>query len=46
MDASAERCVELGGRLVVPPKEMGGHGSYCVIEDPAGAVVALFEPAT
>jgi predicted enzyme related to lactoylglutathione lyase len=42
--ASAERCVGRGGELVVPPKEMGGHGRYCVIRDPAGAVAALFEP--
>jgi predicted enzyme related to lactoylglutathione lyase len=42
---SAERCVGLGGRLIVPPKEMGSMGRYCVIQDPAGAVAALFEPS-
>jgi hypothetical protein len=46
LDASAARCEDLGGTVVVPPKEMGGHGRYCVIEDPAGAVAALFEVAT
>jgi len=46
LDASAARCEALGGTVVVPPKEMGGHGRYCVIEDPAGAVAALFEVAT
>ncbi len=25
--------------------EMGAHGRFCVIRDPAGAVAALFTPA-
>ena len=45
VDQSAARCVEQGGRVVVAPKEMGSHGRYCVIQDPAGAVAALFTPA-
>ena len=45
LDASAARCAELGGKVIVEPKGMGGHGRYCVIEDPAGAVAALFEQA-
>jgi hypothetical protein len=44
LDESLNRCVELGGFLVSGPKDMAGQGRYCVIEDPAGAVVALFEP--
>ena len=44
LDHSVERCVTLGGRIRIQPKEMGGSGRYCVIEDPAGAVAALFEP--
>ncbi|MBN1301942.1 MAG: VOC family protein [Melioribacteraceae bacterium] len=32
-----------GGKVLVEPKEMGGQGKYAVIEDPAGAVCALFE---
>ena len=44
VDASAKRCVELGGKVIAGPKNMGGHGRYCVIEDPAGAVAALFSP--
>jgi predicted enzyme related to lactoylglutathione lyase len=27
------------------PVPMGGYGRYCVIQDPAGAVAALFAPA-
>lgn len=45
VDASAASCVELGGTVLAGPKEMGGHGRYCVIRDPAGAVAALFAPA-
>ena len=45
LEASAARCVELGGRLVAEPREIGSPGRYCVIEDPAGAVAALFAPA-
>ena len=44
VDASCELCVELGGRVLAGPKEMGGYGRYSVIEDPAGAVMALFTP--
>ncbi len=43
--ASARRCAELGGRIIVEPRDMGHHGRFCVIQDPAGAVSALFEPA-
>jgi len=45
LDASSGRCTELGGEILAGPKTMGSHGRYCVIRDPAGAVVALFEPA-
>ena len=46
LDASAARCAEMGGKVIVEPKGMGAHGRYCVIEDPSGAVAALFEPAS
>lgn len=45
MEQSIVRCLELGGKLIAGPKEMGGHGRYAVIRDPAGAPIALFEPA-
>lgn len=45
VDASAARVVELGGKVLSGPKGMGGYGRFCVIQDPAGAVAALFEPA-
>ena len=42
-DASAEKCTQLGGEIVSPPRAMGG-GRFCVIRDPAGAVCALYQP--
>lgn len=45
MDASTRRCKQLGGRLLTEIKTMGSMGRYCVIQDPAGAVAALFEEA-
>jgi predicted enzyme related to lactoylglutathione lyase len=44
LDASIERCKALGGKLRVPVRSLGASGRCCVIEDPAGAVAALFEP--
>lgn len=43
-DRSAKRCVELGGKVLVQPRDMGSHGRFCVIQDPAGAVAALIAP--
>jgi uncharacterized protein len=44
LEESVRRCTELGGKLRVPVRSMGPSGRFCVIEDPAGAVAALFEP--
>ena len=45
LDESIDQCNERGGRIIAGPKNMGEQGRYCVLEDPAGAVAALFEPA-
>lgn len=45
IDKSAATCVELGGKIIDGPKGMGSYGRTCVIQDPAGAAAALFEPA-
>jgi predicted enzyme related to lactoylglutathione lyase len=45
LEKSIAKCVELGGQVISGPKGMGGQGRYCVIRDPAGAALALFEPA-
>ncbi len=46
VDVSAKRCTDLGGTIIAGPKDMGGQGRYCVIQDPAGAVAALFAPSS
>ena len=45
LDQSVQRLQQLGGKLRRPVESMGNMGCFCVIEDPAGAVCALFEPA-
>ena len=37
---SAEQCKKMGGKVLEGPRRMGGS-NFCVIEDPAGAVMAL-----
>lgn len=45
LDKCIQECNASGGKIIVESKDMGNYGRYCVIEDPAGAVCALFEPA-
>lgn len=40
VEKSAQRCVELGGKIIDGPRTMGSS-PFCVIQDPAGAVLAL-----
>jgi predicted enzyme related to lactoylglutathione lyase len=44
LEESVRRVTERGGKVRVPARNMEA-GRYCVIEDPAGAVAALFEPS-
>ena len=44
VERRAERCLALGGRVLAGPRDMGG-GRFCVIQDPAGAMLALYAPA-
>lgn len=37
---SAAQCTKLGGKILDGPRRMGGR-HFCVIQDPAGAVLAL-----
>jgi uncharacterized protein len=37
---SASQCKKLGGKVLDGPRRMGGS-HFCVIQDPAGAVMAL-----
>lgn len=45
LDTSLAAVAQGGGRVVAPPRSAGGGARYAVIEDPAGAVCALFQPA-
>jgi hypothetical protein len=40
IDHSVARCLELGGKIIDGPRQIG-HSRFCVIQDPAGAVAAL-----
>ena len=40
VDASAQRCLNLGGQVHDGPRQMGDN-RFCVIQDPAGAMLAL-----
>ena len=42
VEGSAKRCVELGGEIVDGPRPMG-QSAFCVIRDPAGAILALID---
>jgi uncharacterized protein len=43
LDASLQRCVEMGGAALTEIKGSEGESRYCVIRDPAGAVLALMQ---
>ena len=43
IDASIRACTDGGGSVIAGPRGMGAYGRFCVIRDPAGAVMALLE---
>jgi len=43
IEAASARAVELGGALVHPVTKVGFFGSMCVIKDPTGAHLALWQ---
>jgi len=43
IDESIQSCIKLGGKIIGELKNYAGMGRYCIIQDPAGAVCALFE---
>ncbi len=43
VDDRAQKCTELGGKVKVPPTDIPNMGRFCVIEDPTGGVIALFQ---
>jgi predicted enzyme related to lactoylglutathione lyase len=44
VDVDAARAAELGATLLAEPFEVMEHGRMALIEDPAGALLALWEP--
>ena len=43
VDASAARAVELGGKLLRRPSPPTSDMRYCIVRDPGGAVVGLYQ---
>ena len=43
VEASAAACTANGGEVVLEPRSLAG-GRFCVIRDPSGATVALYQP--
>jgi len=43
-DATASKAKELGATLFVPPNDIPNVGRFSVIQDPQGAVFAIFKP--
>jgi hypothetical protein len=39
VDATAKQAVELGGTLLVSPRDIPGVGRFCLIRDPQGAML-------
>ncbi len=42
LDASVQACQRLGGNVISGPRQVGAD-RFCVIRDPAGAVMALYQ---
>ena len=42
VESSAKKAVELGGKIVEGPRNLDGK-PFCVVQDPAGAMLALIE---
>lgn len=45
LDDSAQKVTDLGGKVKVPPTDIP-PGRFCVIEDPTGAAIALFQSSS
>jgi predicted enzyme related to lactoylglutathione lyase len=43
LDDSIAACTQLGGKVIFGPRDSETMGRWCVVEDPAGAVMALTE---
>lgn len=45
VEAAAAKTGQLGGKVLMPPRNMEGVGTWSIIADPQGAVLALFKSA-
>ena len=43
LDQSLANCIRLGGKPLTPIRSYGPNSRYCVIQDPAGAVLAIYQ---
>jgi hypothetical protein len=43
LDGALENCRKLGGKVLTEPRNLGKDSRIAVIQDPAGAVMALWE---
>jgi len=46
LDRSLAACDALGGSVIAAPKAFGQTSRYAVIQDPAGAIAALYQDTT
>ena len=42
-DASAKKATELGGKLLMPPTDIPNIGRFAFVQDPQGAVFAIYK---
>jgi predicted enzyme related to lactoylglutathione lyase len=40
VDATAKKAQEIGGKIIMPPRDIPDVGRFCVIQDPQGATIA------
>ncbi|MCK4343104.1 MAG: VOC family protein [Phycisphaerae bacterium] len=43
VDEGAKQCTALGGKIMLPPTDIPNIGRFCIIEDPTGAKISLFQ---
>jgi predicted enzyme related to lactoylglutathione lyase len=43
LDRSLEACVKMGGKTLTPIRSYGPQSRFCVIQDPVGAILALYQ---
>ena len=43
LDVAMQRCEARGGKILGAPRSAGAGSRFCIIQDPAGAISALYE---